>query len=283
MNISTPDYIYATLTFNTRIIGHFRKLDKFTYNWYAVVPFVVLKKGVTFRLRNGTTKKVTTYPEYYNLIHHNINERIEGITYEKERVMAFYKGKKIYLYFEDTGTKNKAQLLLSQNFIGDNNKSFNVKGKTIVDIGSAIADTPILFAINGAKHIYGYEPERQLHRLAKKNVKANHLEGKITLINSPAKSLKSLSSHKADILKIDCEGCEYNLIMNASKETLGKYSEIFLEYHYGYRDLVGKLREAGFKVSRTVPLRSYDLETGKTLWLGSIYATKHKVKAIRFQ
>jgi precorrin-6B methylase 2 len=283
MNISIPDYLYSTIAFNTRVIRHVQKLSTFTYNWYAVIPFVAFRQKVTFKLKNGKQMTVSSYPDYYNLIHHNINEHIEGMKYGKDWVMANYKGKQVYLYYEDTGTKNKAQLLLQQNFIGENNKSFKVRGKTIVDIGSAIADTPILFALNGARHVFGFEPEKQLHRLAKRNIKANKLEKQITLINSPATSIGALDKYKADILKIDCEGCEYNLIMNASKESLGKYSEIFLEYHYGYKDLVVKLKESGFKVTKTRPIRSYNLEENKVLWLGSIYATKKNPKAIKFQ
>jgi hypothetical protein len=283
MNISIHDYVYASLAFNTRIIDHIRKLSKFTYNWYAFIPFMLFRKEVTFRLKNGKTKTVKSYPDYYNLIHHNISERIAGVTYEKDRVSTQYKGKRVYLYYEDTGTKNKAQLLLKQNFIGDNNKSFEVKGKTIIDIGSAIGDTPILFALNGAKHIYGYEPERQLHRLAKRNIKANHMERQITLINKPANSIEELGRYKADILKVDCEGCEYNLILRSPITTLGRYSEVLLEYHYGYKDLVRKLKDSGFSVNVTRPIRSYDIEIGKTLWLGTIYATKHKPRQISFR
>ena len=210
-----------------------------------------------------------------------MNERLEGVNYGKDHVYTTYKGRKVCLYYEDTGTKNKAQLLLQQNFIGDNNKSFDVKGKKVIDVGSAIADTPILFALNGAEHVYGYEPQKQLHRLAEKNVKANHLEGKITLINRPLNSIDELNGYNAEILKIDCEGCEYNLILKAPKESLGRYSEVFLEYHYGYKDLVRKLKEAGFNVTRTMPIRSYNLLESRTLWLGTIYATKHKAKAIQ--
>ncbi len=283
MNVSTTDYIYSSIAFNTRVLSHLRKLSKFVYNWYMFVPFALTGRAVTFRLRDGTTKTVKNHTDYLELIHHNMSERLKGVEYGRNCVSALYKGRRIYLYYEDTGTKNKAQLLLLQNFIGDNNKSFAVRGKTVVDIGSAIADTPMLFVLNGARHVYGYEPDPQLHRLAGKNLSANHLEGRITLLKKPVKHLKDLERHGAEVLKIDCEGCEYNLIMGASNEVLNSYSDILLEYHYGYKDLVAKLKGAGFKISKTMPIRSYDLETSRPLWLGTIYATKHNARALRFQ
>ncbi len=49
-------------------------------------------------------------------------------------------------------------------------------------------------------------------------------------------------------MKIDCEGCEYKIILSASKEILQKFSTIFIEYHDGYKKLEKKLIESGFKV-----------------------------------
>jgi hypothetical protein len=55
------------------------------------------------------------------------------------------------------------------------------------------------------------------------------------------------------ILKMDCEGCEYDAILSASADTLRTFSYIRIEYHYGYKNLKKKLQESGFKVSATIP------------------------------
>lgn len=49
-------------------------------------------------------------------------------------------------------------------------------------------------------------------------------------------------------LKIDCEGCEYDVILSSTKETLQKFRHIIIEYHDGYERLKNKLSQSGFKV-----------------------------------
>ena len=55
------------------------------------------------------------------------------------------------------------------------------------------------------------------------------------------------------ILKMDCEGCEYESILSAEKNTLKRFSHIIIEYHHGYKDLKEKLQRSGFRVSVTRP------------------------------
>ena len=74
-------------------------------------------------------------------------------------------------------------------------------------------------------------------------------------------------------VKLDREGCEYDLILNASDEALHAFDQITIEYHYGYRDLVKKLRQAGFNVKYSLPKYSNDIEAeDSNMYLGLIYA-----------
>ncbi len=50
------------------------------------------------------------------------------------------------------------------------------------------------------------------------------------------------------VLKVDCEGAEYGILLDADKSVLRKFSTIMLEYHYGYENLLKKLQSAGFSV-----------------------------------
>lgn len=52
------------------------------------------------------------------------------------------------------------------------------------------------------------------------------------------------------VLKMDCEGCEYNTILNSSKETLRKFTHMQIEYHDGYQNLKTKLQNCGFYVTK---------------------------------
>ena len=60
---------------------------------------------------------------------------------------------------------------------------------------------------------------------------------------------------RCDLLKIDCEGAEYDILLHASPETLGRVERIALEYHEGvtphdHTDLVAHLSRCGFRVRR---------------------------------
>jgi Methyltransferase FkbM domain len=63
----------------------------------------------------------------------------------------------------------------------------------------------------------------------------------------------ALASDDPVILKTDCEGCEYEVILSADEQTLQKFDLVMIEYHYGYKNLKQKLERSGFKVSVTRP------------------------------
>jgi len=50
---------------------------------------------------------------------------------------------------------------------------------------------------------------------------------------------------KEAVLKMNCEGCEYN-ILNEDDVVLKKFKRIVLEFHYGYKNIESKLKRAGF-------------------------------------
>lgn len=81
------------------------------------------------------------------------------------------------------------------------------------------------------------------------------------------------------VLKMDCEGCEYDVILSTSNEVLRLFSHILIEYHYGYTSLKQKLESCGFKLSITKPLahkRDYLYEFPEDEWMytGRIYAQR---------
>jgi Methyltransferase FkbM domain len=62
-----------------------------------------------------------------------------------------------------------------------------------------------------------------------------------------------LASDDPVILKLDCEGCEYEVILSADGQTLQKFYLVMIEYHYGCKNLKQKLERIEFKVSVTRP------------------------------
>ena len=167
------------------------------------------------------------------------------------------------------------------------------EGKTIIDIGSNVGDTVLDFASKGLV-VYGFEPVKDLYELSLRNIELNpdlkdnvHLynyavsykNGKITISNMKSTSdyIEGNESYEIDVislgeiinryniepqlLKIDCEGCEFDIIKNFD---MSLFEEIILEHHANYRNedyenLVGKLIEYGFKVD-LIPLWIFDMD-----------------------
>lgn len=76
---------------------------------------------------------------------------------------------------------------------------------------------------------------------------------------------------KSVVLKMDCEGCEYDLLIE-DNDILKKFMVVQIEYHYGYGKLVEKLKSCGFEVKYTEPERSFNYQAGQEMLIGYIYA-----------
>lgn len=193
-----------------------------------------------------------------------------------------------------------------------------VKGNTVIDIGANIGDSSIYFALKGSKKVIALEPFPRNYEMAKKNIELNNFSNKIDLLlagcssrnnflimdpnlNSGVDSkiiesknglkipfmtlnqiVKDYKVDKKSILKIDCEGCEYDVILSASSEILQTFSHIFIEYHHGYKDLKKKLKESGFQVSVTkpsisgqLPLMLHNLKKTKKTSTMDVHSMKH--------
>ncbi len=146
----------------------------------------------------------------------------------------------------------------------------NVHDKIVLDVGANIADTSIYFAKQGASKVISIEPDKRSFDTAVKNIQKNNMGPDIELLPFGCgnervipdeqktkiislETLMGLYSYKPAILKLDCEGCEYETILKSSSKLLSNFSQIQIEYHYGYKNLKSKLEDSGFKVSVTEP------------------------------
>lgn len=162
-----------------------------------------------------------------------------------------------------------------------------LKNTTVIDIGACTGDSSIYFAIRGAKRVIAIEPYPKNFQRLKENIKVNNFSTIISpkLAGCSSKSSQitidpdynsSMRSHLQEfkmgvkiplitlyeilktenisdgILKLDCEGCEYDAILNSSNELLQKFSHIQIEYHNGYENLKKKLETCGFDVSNII-------------------------------
>jgi FkbM family methyltransferase len=190
-----------------------------------------------------------------------------------------------------------------------------IHGKTVIDIGANIGDSCIYFAISKPNRIIAIEPFPRNYELAKKNIDLNGFADKIFLqlagchsepgeitIDPLYKSndrsqliefkqgikiqlitlrdilIKNKVARGEAVLKMDCEGCEYNTILSSTANTLKFFSHIQLEYHQGYLNLKEKLENNGFLVWVTSPSREqWNSVQGKDiLYTGFLYAIQMK-------
>jgi len=209
-------------------------------------------------------------------------------------------GKKLkFFYFEKQ---------FSDIFLNESIPFLPVQNKVVIDIGGYTADSAIYFVVRGAKKVIALEPFMKTYQLAKKNIKINNLENKIDFLlagcgscnktvqvdpnptnlggavvrkvddglSVPIFTLDKILDYtngEASILKLNCEGCEYDVILSSSKEILRRFSHIAVEYHYGYKNLIKKLISCGFKVSHTRPIFIRNKEIKTKMYLGEIHAT----------
>ncbi|MGC8982088.1 MAG: FkbM family methyltransferase, partial [Minisyncoccia bacterium] len=217
----------------------------------------------------------------FNKIHIDSTRHIISFDYMNRKLS--------FAYGDSKGMLEATLEWIRTQFFEEQYNWLDVKDNDVVDIGASVGDTAIYFALKGARHVYGFELDRERASLAAKNAKLNGLDnikiinagcgkpGKIKFGGSEA-TIESLDKIvetyrlKDAVLKMDCEGCEYYSLLNASDKTLRSFKQIMLEYHRGYRDIEKRLKIAGFKVwhSRPEVFKNGESEG----YLGFLYAVR---------
>jgi FkbM family methyltransferase len=144
--------------------------------------------------------------------------------------------------------------------------ALNVSGRDVVDVGAFIGDSSIYFALKGAKRVIAIEPHPGAYAEMLENIRLNNLEGVIVPLNAGLASkpgkirvervneeeatgtfhrfseagevdavtlgeiVERYSIGEGAVLKMDCEGCEYDVILN-DYEHVRLFDEILFEYH----------------------------------------------------
>jgi hypothetical protein len=121
----------------------------------------------------------------------------------------------------------------------------DLTSKRVIDVGAAVGDTSLYFAKLGASHVYAFEMDKARCEMARANIQRNNMQDRITLFEEPATADK-INRLKYDFIKIDCEGCEYDLVPSL---TFDGVSELIMEYHRSPDPLVEALGKKGFDAS----------------------------------
>ncbi|HII61029.1 FkbM family methyltransferase [Pyrococcus horikoshii] len=127
-----------------------------------------------------------------------------------------------------------------EQFILEQYGMFDYKDKTVIDIGGFIGDTALYFYSKEARKIVSFEPSKKNYTILIKNITLNNIKNVIPInagvwdentkgiITNPAPTayrvkeeskgdvalvsiLDIIDSYRPDIIKMDCEGCEYKV------------------------------------------------------------------------
>jgi len=248
-------------------------LNFFIFNNYYSTLIKIRRKQfpIKFTFRNGESINTNNLREASLLL-----SRCKGIKFQDERI--FINNEK---YDSDIILENwKDSVSVKEIFIENEYESLKVKDKIVLDIGANVGDTSILFSRLGAKKVIALEPQLEFFNRCKKNVELNNLEEKIEIFNAglddehgffiinKKEDSKQFSFKNTDkgikipkmtldeiipndknlILKLDCELCEYKIILNTKEEYLQRFEMILIEFHDGNKNLIEKLSNIGFEV-----------------------------------
>jgi len=168
----------------------------------------------------------------------------------------------------------------------------DVDGRVVVDIGAYIGETALYFIHKGARRVYAFEPVEKFFRYLLKNISRNNLEGKkiiafnygawfrdmITKVNIngsgtglrvdysrpcvelSVRSLKDIiemvydREGVIDLVKMDCEGCEYSLL-RLDEELLRLPKQYIIEIHGAELPIIDLMTYNGFKAEKMLQIR----------------------------
>ncbi|MFP3287543.1 MAG: FkbM family methyltransferase [Acidilobus sp.] len=161
-----------------------------------------------------------------------------------------------------------------------------LKGRDVIDVGANAGDSTLYFVLNGARKVIAVEPLPNVVRCAEENLKLSGITDEVKVINAalgggpvsvpcdydllssvsfstlsasgPCKvlgvSLDDLLKMVDDpyLLKMDCEGCEAQVILGPERERLRVFEHIIFEAHphitgVSDEELLASLKELGFE------------------------------------
>jgi FkbM family methyltransferase len=172
-------------------------------------------------------------------------------------------------------------------------------GSAVVDIGANIGVFSLYAAACGARFVLAYEPGAESFDVLTRNIRQNGLEAVVTarrlavasgdrsivrfprrssVMNTmmaggaigeydevPATTLDAIVEplEHVDLVKLDCEGAEYEILLTAGDPAFRKIRTIKLEYHHGrQQEIVDRLRRHGLEPTYLTA----DNEIGGVIW-----------------
>ena len=171
--------------------------------------------------------------------------------------------------------------------------NIDVNNAIIADIGAFLGETALLFVKRGAKRVYAFEPVKIFYDYLVKNIARNSAEDKIipfncgvwfrnTVLNvnilGMSTGLKVDDSYPSveldvrdfkdvltmihdregviDLVKMDCEGCEYSLLQ-LDEEYIKLSKQYIVEIHGCETPLIDKMLQVGYNSKLILKLNEW--------------------------
>ncbi len=99
----------------------------------------------------------------------------------------------------------------------------NWRGKVVLDVGADIGSSALFFLMNGASKVYLVEKDEEYRQTYAQIKEKYPLLQKTELIEA-----EDISKAQFDVLKMDCEGCELNML---TEDLLAKSNEFVIGLH----------------------------------------------------
>ncbi|MFP3320622.1 MAG: FkbM family methyltransferase [Acidilobus sp.] len=170
-----------------------------------------------------------------------------------------------------------------------------LRGRDVIDVGASVGDSALYFVLNGARKVIAVEPLPNVARCAEENLKLNGITDEVKVINAalgsgpvsvpcdydlwssigfstlsgsgpckvPGVTISDLLNMVEDpyLLKMDCEGCEAEVILGPEGEKLRAFEHIVFETHphitgVSNEKLLASLKELGFECRLHIALEA---------------------------
>jgi hypothetical protein len=226
---------------------------KYVKNWYSIfATYARVKNSTEARFKNGVVLRVSRgdYGDF------------------REELFRQYLTDNGFIYKERHGrptiqTPTGVEMILLHDYSNIIDEIFvrkaygadRLEKRVVIDIGASLGDSSLYFASIGASKVYGFEVDPDRYDLAIQNIHINNLNDTICLFNQAARSdlvFKLIEENKLNhvFLKLDCEGCEYEIIEKLPESIFDRIDDIVMEYHRKPHPIESKLKKMGFKVRR---------------------------------
>ena len=288
---------------------------KSTRNWFQLLLVRYAGKSEhVAKFRNGYELNVTFKDWQRYIMHTHLFSLLPNAVLTTDSLNFRYKNKDLVFKFGKYGFDTVFEVFAFDPY-RDFLKYANPTGKQVIDVGAAFGDTAIYFLQNGASKVFAVEAFPGYYALAKQNIENNGYEEKCEILlaaaggssggcliidtdledmfganmsepgkgqSVPIVTLEELSKKYEVVdgfLKLDTEGFEYDILFNTPKDVLRRsFSDMLIEYHYGYESLENYLRECGYNFFHTGPTHVYmphlKGEEAKHMYTGHIVAKR---------